>query len=206
MPMLPVPCILIFLRSGVSNLCSQNSLPDLNLYPSELSGGRKRIWWLDIKAHNSYYLHQSFLLGQDLSNPTRMSDWSVRAYWKHWYKLEQSGKPLSFKRVGQYREDEDTSGGEGLDEDEEDQNQYDAKEGGENTEMDNGEDEGKEQPGEADTPKGCRSNEDKIKFLQSLLPEYEDSYHAVVTAVAAMEVCLHFYGTFVCISHLEHLE
>ena len=61
-------------------------------------GGSKRVAWKDIKASPEQYISKKFLLNnQVLENPTRLHDHVIKAYWKHWHTLAQSGHPFTFK-------------------------------------------------------------------------------------------------------------
>ena len=110
--------------------------------------------WKDIQEVNGWYISETFLIhGRTLSNPTRLSEKNLRAYWKHWYDLAQSGKPFTFKRVGAHDSD---AHGDSDDPEEEGDEQVDnrSKEGddGEVAKEDDLEDEEKvdDQPGEDD--------------------------------------------------------
>ena len=110
--------------------------------------------WKDIQEVNGWYISETFLIhGQTLSNPTWLSEKNLRAYWKHWYDLAQSGKPFTFKRVGAHDSD---AHGDSDDPEEEGDEQVDnkSKEGddGEVAKEENLEDEEKvdDQPGEDD--------------------------------------------------------
>lgn len=133
----------------------------------ELKKGGKRVKWKEISNRNSWYIDESFLLdGRILCNPTRLSEGDLRAYWEHWYHLEDSGTGFTFKRVGSYNPDQD-----------------------EKSEGPQTRDDEEEQPGEADTPRHCKSDKEKIQFLRALLGQFEKPYHSLISAIAAMEVC-----------------
>ena len=69
--------------------------------------------WKGIREANEWYLGESFLLPKHtFDNPTRLSETSLRAYWKHWYNLSQSGQPFTFKRTGAHDVDARSDSGE----------------------------------------------------------------------------------------------
>ena len=71
-----------------------------SLHLLELMGGSKRVAWKDIKAAPRQYISTRFILDRHaFNNPTHLHDCALRAYWKHWYGLAQSGHPFSFKAV-----------------------------------------------------------------------------------------------------------
>ena len=139
----------------------------------ELKGGGKRPKWKEISKNNEWYIDETFLLrGKKLSNPTRLSENNVRAYWRHWFHLAKSGQHFTFKKVGDYRPDNKNGSSEDKDDDDEE---------------DNLSDDG-EQEGGGGTPKNCKSDKEKISLLHSLLPQYEYKNHSLITIVASMEV------------------
>jgi len=131
--------------------------------------------WQKVQAHNNWYIDEDFLLkGMTLHNPTRLSEAIVKAYWGHWYDLAQEGQHFCFKTAKDYQEPKD---GSDLDD-----NMEVEKPSGGGTSGD------EQQEGSERTPKNCKSEEEKIAFLRALLPQSENKYHAVVTAVALLEV------------------
>lgn len=157
----------------------------------ELKSGGKRVKWKEIAKQNSWYIDESFLLKKrTLGNPTRLSEEDLRAYWAHWYNLESNGKPFTFKKVGSYNpgvEEEEMIKEPSAGDDEEEQP-----------------DDKEEQPDEAKVPRDCKSHEDKIQLLRSLLPQLEESYHRLINVLAVMEVfqLLPFLSTLCMISNL----
>ena len=56
--------------------------------------------WKNIEAQNKWLIKKAFLLhGRSFKNPTCLIESDLRAYWEHWFKLSESGKPFAFKRV-----------------------------------------------------------------------------------------------------------
>ena len=129
--------------------------------------------WAGLVQNNEWYIDEKLLIfNRKLRDPSRMAETDVRAYWKHWYNLAQSGKHFMFKRVGDYKPDEggDSDGVKGM-EDQEDDLARDPQ-----------------QPGSKDTPRHCKSDKDKISFLHSLLPQHEHKYHSIIRTLASVEV------------------
>jgi hypothetical protein len=117
--------------------------------------------WSEVIKCPEWYTDERFLLTDTkFFNPDRISEIDVKAYWRHWYDLQKSGQPFTFKRVGMYKSED------GSEEEEEDE----------------------QQPGMDMTPQRCKSDKEKIAFLHSLLPQHELQYHSVISAVASMEV------------------
>jgi hypothetical protein len=66
-----------------------------------LKKGAKQVAWKGIREANEWFIDETFLLSlRTFDNPTRLTEHNLRAYWKHWYNLSQSGKPFTFKRTG----------------------------------------------------------------------------------------------------------
>ena len=140
-----------------------------NLKFLELKGGGRKVKWAEVIKNNAWYINEHFLLPNiPLSNPDWFSGGDLKAYWRHWYKLAESGQHFTFKRVGDYLPEKDNSGGE---------------EG-----MEEGEGGGEQQPGTVMTPRQYGSDEERIAFLYSLLPQCEHKYHSIITILASMEV------------------
>jgi len=157
--------------------------------------------WKGIKEANEWYLEESFLLPKHtFDNPTRLAEGSLRAYWKHWYSLSQSGKPFAFKRTGAYdanaysdsgepqgelpKEDmseEETKGKRSEEEEEEEVDgepgKCDTEDGDKHSDSD-----------EALTPDQCHSFGQKIKFLSSLASSNGTAYQDIINILAQMEV------------------
>lgn len=111
--------------------------------------------WSEITKDNSQYIDKSFLLdGWVFGNPTRISEADLRAFWKCWYQKQESKEPFAFKRVG--------TGADGSDD-------PDINEPEINKALKKGKGVSKESE-EDQTPKSLRTDEEKVAFLQSLLP------------------------------------
>ena len=153
----------------------------------ELKGGGKQVRWTEVGANNRWYLHKKFLLpSQVLANPIRIPEHTLRAYWSLWYRLQQEGQPFTFRKVGtSIAGGNDNSGALGeTGEGDQDKEKETSKGKEKETSKDNEDDE------EVKTPKSCESDEEKISFLQSLLPSTENHYHSLVKAVASMKVSM----------------
>ena len=150
-----------------------------------LKSGGTRVYWGDIEADPSWYLEDRFVLGGcKLGDPSRMHLADIKAYWEHWYGLEQSGRPLTFHRVGCNPDGETKDWG-----------------------VEPGEGEGpvrksgisgqsksraKDLSNKAKVPKECKSDVERTSFLQEMLPQDEKDYHWIITAVDPMEVIFIF--------------
>jgi hypothetical protein len=167
---------------------------------SGLRGGSKRVNWKSVSENPEWYISRTFLLpGKPFENQTRLGEAHLRAYWRHWFDLADSDDlEFTFKRTAPPIEGaasgSDTGGGLGGSADEtgaenlkqkgsnadEDSNDKDAEEAGESTE-------------ELDPinppPNQCHTDEEKIKYLQSV-HILDVNYQAVVNMVAQMMVSL----------------
>ena len=115
----------------------------------------------------------------------RISEAIVKAYWTHWYNLAQAGQKFHFKTIKDCQPEDQ--------EDQKDQEDRDGTDTVEPMEADKtSEGEGPSGDEQQDdvhiTPKSCKSEVAKFAFLRSLLPQSENWYHSVVSAVACMEV------------------
>jgi hypothetical protein len=142
---------------------------------SGIGGGVKNVKWKDVKAHNPWYISKEFLLpGKTFYNPTRMPEAAVRAYWKMWYGLAQSNTHFAFLHVGSYpggdSMEKESTGMKKMEVDSEDASDNDSG------------------PKELKVPKDCRSDENKIAFLRSLLPSHFYQYHTILKSLALLEV------------------
>ena len=82
-----------------------------------LRKGSKRVMWKGITDSNSWYISKEFRLPREVfGNPTCLPESVLRAFWRHWYKLAQSGKPFTFKRTS-VREEDATGSDKSTDED-----------------------------------------------------------------------------------------
>ena len=140
----------------------------------ELKQGGKRVKWKEIIRNNGWYINESFLLkGRTFGNPTRLPEKDLRAYWQHWYDLAKLGQHFTFERTGSCPIEDESSG------------RVEEEIAGS----------GGQQSDKASTPKHCKSDEDRISFLHSLLPQFEPNFHDVINAVALVEVCCHLLIT-----------
>lgn len=162
---------------------------------SELKKGSKRVTWKNIKEQNTWYISDTFLIaGRTFENPTRLSETDLRKYWRHWYKLSQSGQSFTFKRTGIPNSDPEGSAEEHQSRQEENESK-----GGDPEEKEGSEEEprpeAKGQPGESNedqdapylTPSHCHSDQDKISFLRTLAPNNQ-SYQSIINILAQMKV------------------
>ena len=157
--------------------------------------------WKGIREANEWYLGESFLLPKHtFDNPTRLSETSLRAYWKHWYNLSQSGQPFTFKRTGAHDVDARSDSGEPQGElPKEDMSEEETKG------RSSGEEEEEEVdglPGKSDaedgnkhpdshgalTPDQCHSFGQKIIFLRTLASSDNAGYKDIISILAQMEV------------------
>ena len=174
-----------------------------------LKKGSKRVMWKGITESNSWYISKEFCLYREVfGNPTCLPESTVRAFWRHWYKMAQSGNPFTFKRTSACDEDAtgtsnkstnedfpkpDTSEAEkettkkSSSEEEEDKNQ------GNQPEDDDEEDKGKSSDlgEELLTPDRCYSEEQKITFLCSLGGTSDGVYQGIIDIVVQMGVSSH---------------
>lgn len=157
--------------------------------------------WKGIREANEWYLGESFLLPKHtFDNPTWLSEVSLRAYWRHWYNLSQSGQPFTFKRTGAHDVDGHSDSGESQGElPKEDMFEEETK--GKRSEEEE-EEEGNGQPGKSDTEDGdkhsdldealtpdqCHSFGQKIKFLSSLASSNSTGHQDIINILAQMEV------------------
>jgi len=149
-----------------------------------LKSGGTRVYWGDIEVEPSWYLEDSFLLdGCKLRDPSRMHLADMKAYWEHWYKLEQSGKPLTFLRVGRRNPDRETNDQKVVPE----EGEGPVERGGISGQSKLKE-KGKGLANKAKVPRECKSEVERTSFLREMLPPHEKDYHWVITAVTPMEV------------------
>ena len=149
-----------------------------------LKSGGTRVYWGDIEVEPSWYLEDSFLLhGHKLGDPSRMHLADIKAYWEHWYQLEQSGNPLTFRRVGRRNPDRETKDREAEPEEGEGPVEKGGVSGQSKLKA-----KGKGLADKAKVPKECKSDVERTSFLREMLPPHEKDYHWVITAVAPMEV------------------
>jgi len=121
----------------------------------------------DIIKNNEWYIDGGFLLeGRTFANPTRLPKKDLRAYWQHSYDVAKSGQHFTFEWVGSYQDEDEDLDG------------------------------AEKATDKVDTPKHCKSDEERISFLYSLLPQYEKNFHSIINTVAPMEVCCRLLITF----------
>src|SRR6266478_7516676 len=140
----------------------------------ELAGGSRRAAWSEIQKDNTWYLDGRFLLSQHtLSNPTRMAEYSLRKYWKHWSELAESGDNLTFKNTSPRSEQD------GSEEEEADQPGREQSAGATDTEEDQT---GIQIPGSYSTPTPDQhtSHVERMGFLCSVLYTGGEVYQKVV--------------------------
>ena len=171
--------------------------------------------WKGIREANEWYLGESFLLPKHtFDNPTQLSETSLRAYWKYWYNLSQSGQPFTFKRTGAHDVDARSDSGEPQGKlpkedmsEEETKGRSSGKE--EEEEEAKGRSSGEEEeeevdglPGKSDaedgnkhpdshgalTPDQCHSFGQKIIFLRTLASSNNAGYKDIISILAQMEV------------------
>jgi hypothetical protein len=166
----------------------------------ELAKGGKQVTWKSIKAANTWYIKEKFLIRHHtLENPARLSESALRAYWKLWYDLAKGGHPFAFQRVGTPA---DTSGGPskpdaaGSQEEPSNDEGQDKARGkkrkqippsdttGVSTDSESGTDPEKE----LSSPKACTSDAEKLTFLRGLASSSGKEYQSTVALVAQMGV------------------
>ena len=127
--------------------------------------------WGEIGKNNGWYIDEKFLVPkQNLGNPARTPEVALRAYWKHWYDLQENGQPFAFKRVGNMSADDS----DGSDKSEE----VGGEKGKEVVMKDKG----------VKTARSQKSDKERISFLRSLLPKTKANYHSLVEGVATITV------------------
>lgn len=113
-------------------------------------------------------------------------------FWEHWCNLAQKGDDFSFKTTRDYKEPKDgNSDHEMVTEKEKDVMEKDVRMTEEDEHGDKEEEveeEEEEEEGKAKTPRQCKTEEERIGFLRSLLPQSEHFYHSVISAVVLLEV------------------
>ena len=177
----------------------------VTVFLTGLKKGSKRVMWKGITDSNSWYISKEFRLrGEVFGNPTRLPESVLRAFWRHWYKLSQSGKPFTFKRTSARDEDAGNTSDKFTDEDlpkpdmPEEEEETTKKSGSEEEEdKDQGNQPEKDAGKSSDldeellTPDGCYSNEQKITFLHSLGGTSDRVYQAIIDILAQMAVSSH---------------
>jgi hypothetical protein len=181
-----------------------------NLKFSELKKGSKRVAWQNIKQQNDWYISSTFLLpNRVIENPTRLGESDLRAYWKLWYRLSQSGQNFTFKRVGSPGSKADSNPGS----DGEGENEVKEKsepEGGRSKEPGSASDPGSkgeqggsqvnDQPEDTAeggvTPDQCHSDGAQISFLRTLNPDYQE-YQVVIDLLAQMRVSSYYHSAYI---------
>ena len=115
----------------------------------------------------------------------------MRAYWEHWFKCSQSGKPFTFRNIGAFDEKESNAGtdtrGNKPKEARKSSTEEPGRGGGRAGGGDGGEGTGEEPPSGDLTPDQCDTDEAKISFLQSLFA-HEQKYQAIIDCLAQMRV------------------
>ena len=150
-----------------------------------LKGGGKQVPWGKIKENNSWYIDKVFLGKREFYNPTRLPEYSVKEFWGLWYGLEQTGKPFVFKRTLDIGAG-DLKGGGALESDRGGSDDDDAMKVDGVVTPNSGAHQQEESV--VRTPNLCVSDEERVAFLRSLLPQEEYEFHSVVNAVSSMDV------------------
>ena len=165
---------------------------------------RKRVTWKSIKAANTWYIKEKFLIHHyTLENPARLSESALRAYWKLWYDLAKGGHPFTFQRVGTPA---DTSGGPskppsksdaaGSQEEPSNDEGQDKARGKKHKQISPSDTTGVSTDSESGTdpekellsPKACTTDAEKLTFLWELAGSSDKDYQATVALVAQMGV------------------
>lgn len=191
-----------------------------------MKGGGERVPWEKVWEKNAWYIGAEFLLEDvTLKNPTRMLEADIRGYWAHWYKLAQSGQEFAFQTVAPYQEsdeEEDQPEEEVQEPGETGGNQEGADAGARvqppkqpsNKPLGNpaSDDPPSDDPpsdkaseddlAERPTPNKCLSDEEKLNFLRTSIPDNNEPYHEALNIVAAMSVSS--YSSLVCISLADY--
>ena len=112
-----------------------------------------------------------------------MAEGNVCAYWEHWYKLSQSGHGFVFKKTSIPKKEVDSN--PSVDEEvqpEVEENEFEERSKPEEKEK------SKDQDWIQQTPDQSHSDEERISFLQALIPD--QTYQAIVEILINEGECL----------------